>query len=101
MERRAFLAGILSTVATPWAARGQQPGKPARLGIFYGSKPDFTPDSDLVDRAFVDGLAAHGYVVGRDVVIESAAPRGGPSGTRPSRLSWSGPESTSFSQGTR
>jgi hypothetical protein len=52
MERRAILAGMLSVVATPLAAAGQPPGKPARLGILYGSKPDFTPESDPVERGF-------------------------------------------------
>src|SRR5215468_23084 len=60
------------------AADAQLPAKPARLGIMYGSKPDFTPESNPVERAFVERLAVHGYVVGRDVVIHLRSAEGKP-----------------------
>jgi hypothetical protein len=76
---RAAAFVILACLAGPPAADAQQvPAKPARLGIMYGSKPDFTPESNLVERAFVEGLAAHGYVVGRNVVIEFRSAEGKP-----------------------
>lgn len=76
---RAITTAILVCLAAPLAVDAQQtPEKPARLGIFYGSKPDFTPETNAVERAFVEGLAAHGYVVGRDVVIEFRSAEGKP-----------------------
>lgn len=79
MTRTLRAAAVLaSIVVSTLGAHAQSPTKPARLGIMYGSKPDFTPESNPVERAFVEGLAAHGYVVGRDVVIEFRSAEGKP-----------------------
>jgi hypothetical protein len=50
MDRRAFVAGTVALLAASLAAEAQQVGKPARLGIIYGSKPDFTPESNVASE---------------------------------------------------
>jgi ABC-type uncharacterized transport system substrate-binding protein len=54
---------------TPLAAEAQPAGKVWRIGVLYASV-GFYPDTEPLDRAFVQGLREHGYVVGRDLVIE-------------------------------
>jgi putative ABC transport system substrate-binding protein len=58
------------SLTAPLAVGAQQPAKPARLRILYGSTPAFDPVSDTSDRAIVQGLRENGYVVGQNVVIE-------------------------------
>src|SRR5262245_45372483 len=70
MDRRALFAGTLALLATPVAAGAQQPTKATRLGILYGSTPAFDPVSDTYDKAIVQGLQDHGYVVGQNVMVE-------------------------------
>jgi putative ABC transport system substrate-binding protein len=63
-------AAILALLAAPLAADAQQPaGKAYRIGILYGST-GFDPDADPTERALIDGLREHGYVVGQNLVIE-------------------------------
>ena len=63
-------AAILALLAAPLAADAQQPaGKVYRIGILYGST-GFDPDADPTERALIDGLREHGYVVGQNLVIE-------------------------------
>src|SRR5687767_12543091 len=61
--RRAFLTGSLAVLAAPLAAEAQQPAKVPRIG-FLG-----TPGTPMRE-SFLQGLRDHGYVEGRNVVIE-------------------------------
>ena len=66
MKRRTFIAGLGSAVAWPVVARAQQPTIP-----MIGWLASRTPQSDaLLLRAFHQGLAAQGYVEGRNVTVE-------------------------------
>jgi putative ABC transport system substrate-binding protein len=66
MRRRAFIAGLGSTVAWPLAARAQQSRIPT-IGVLYS-----TSASEWADRitAFGRGLGETGFVEGRTVSIE-------------------------------
>jgi ABC-type uncharacterized transport system substrate-binding protein len=64
-----LVALTLSLLAAALAAQAQPAGKVWRIGVLYASV-GFYPDVEPVDRAFVQGLREHGYVVGRDLVIE-------------------------------
>jgi putative ABC transport system substrate-binding protein len=68
MERRTFLAGTGAVLlAAPLAAKAQQAGKVARIGVL-GTKSE----------AFLQGLRDLGYVEGRNVVIEYRLDEGKP-----------------------
>ena len=71
MRRREFIAGLGSAAAWPLAARAQQPAVPVIgwLDEVPGTMKRLLP-------LFSQGLAETGYVVGRNVTIES--PRGRP-----------------------
>jgi putative ABC transport system substrate-binding protein len=64
MKRREFIAGLGGAVVWPLAARAQQPALPVVGYIDPGP-----PERDLV-AAFRAGLGEHGYVDGRNVVVE-------------------------------
>jgi putative ABC transport system substrate-binding protein len=66
MKRRDFIT-LLGGAASAWplAARGQQRGKPARLGYLSAGSP---PDNNF--ESFLAGMRALGYGEGRDFVIE-------------------------------
>src|SRR5271168_4471059 len=64
MRRRDFIAGLGSVAAWPVAARAQQPAMPV-IG-FLGP----VPINERVLRAFTQGLAENGYLLGRNVTIE-------------------------------
>jgi putative ABC transport system substrate-binding protein len=67
MNRRALLAGCVVLVATPFAAESQQAGKVYRIGtLTRGGREAAGP----YNRALEDGLAALGWVEGRNVVFE-------------------------------
>jgi len=63
-DRRAFIATLLGALAAP-ALRAQPNRPPVRLGFLRV----VAPSKVLVD-AFEQGLRDHGYVPGRDVVID-------------------------------
>ena len=70
MTRRNFvtlLGGAAASVAWPKAARAQQPGKIARLGLLR-----LGPAASFAERveALRAGLRELGYVEGRNLVIE-------------------------------
>ena len=66
MRRREFIAGLGGAAAWPLSARAQQPATPV-----IGWLASRTPQSDaLLLRAFHQGLAAQGYVEGRNVKVE-------------------------------
>lgn len=63
LTRRAALA---LAVLFPWHGRAQTPNKPWRIG-YLGPSAETAPQ---LLKAFRDGLAALGYVEGRNIVIE-------------------------------
>jgi putative ABC transport system substrate-binding protein len=64
------LTAFGSIVLAPSAGAAPLPGKVLRLGILDALAPRFDPDSNAVHRALLDGLRAHGYAVGRNVMLE-------------------------------
>jgi putative tryptophan/tyrosine transport system substrate-binding protein len=66
MRRREFISLIGGAAAWPLAARAQQPGVPV-IGYLSGLSPAGFPSYQAAFRA---GLAATGYVEGRNVAIE-------------------------------
>jgi ABC-type uncharacterized transport system substrate-binding protein len=66
MRRREFIAGLAGAAAWPLAARPQQATMPVIGYLSFG-----TPSGGVGGvTAFLQGLAAAGYVEGRDVAIE-------------------------------
>ena len=65
MKRREFIALIGAGAAWPFAARGEQRGKPARIGYLSASSP---PDNNFA--SFLAGMRALGYAEDRDFVVE-------------------------------
>jgi len=73
MKRRKFLAGIGAAAVWPLAARAQQPGKSATIGLLASS----TAAAERPRRvAFVARLAELGWVEGRNLTIEYRAADG-------------------------
>jgi putative ABC transport system substrate-binding protein len=66
MRRREFIAGLAGTAASPLAARAQQATMPVIGYLSFGTPRDGVGGV----TAFLEGLAAAGYVEGRDVAIE-------------------------------
>jgi putative tryptophan/tyrosine transport system substrate-binding protein len=66
MRRREFITAIGSAAALPLAARAQQPAVPV-IGLLDLGPP--RPDANDI-TAFRQGLAAAGFVEGRNVLIE-------------------------------
>ena len=67
MRRRDFIATLGAAVAWPVVVRAQQPGKVWRIGFLSGASRSAV--SGLYE-AFVQGMREHGYVDGKDYVIE-------------------------------
>jgi putative ABC transport system substrate-binding protein len=67
MRRRRILAGLLLTLAAPFAAQAQQAGKVSRIGyLSYGTA---TTNAGL-RKAFTDGLRDHGWIEDKNIAIE-------------------------------
>jgi putative tryptophan/tyrosine transport system substrate-binding protein len=66
MQRREFIAALAAVATLPVGARAQQATIPAIGYLSFGTPAE---EVDGV-RAFLQGLAAAGYVEGRDVAIE-------------------------------
>ena len=65
MDRRVFLAA-LGLLGAPLAAEAQQAGKVPQIGWLGNDPVSSTP----LREAFRQGLRDHGYVEGRNLVIE-------------------------------
>ena len=66
MRRREFIALMGASVASPFAALAQQPGRTYRLGCLLASPPN-----DYV--AFFDGLRRRGFTEGQNLTVEYRA----------------------------
>jgi len=70
MRRRDFIIGIAgSTTAWPLAARGQQTEQIRRIGVLLPWAAD-DQQAQANDAAFLQGMEALGWVVGRNLQIE-------------------------------
>jgi putative ABC transport system substrate-binding protein len=69
MRRRQFITLLGGAVAWPVAARGQQPGRRRRIGVF-ANLPEDDPESLLSIAAFAQGLASLGWIIGRSAQID-------------------------------
>lgn len=72
MDRRRFLLATLAgVVAAPLGVEAQQPARPATIGVLASIQL-----TEAVQGAIRDGLREHGYVEGRNIVIEWRAAEG-------------------------
>ena len=70
MNRRTFLGTLAGgLLAAPLAAGAQPPEKVARIA-YLGTAPPTTPNLQRIWDAFLSELSDHGYVEGRNLVIE-------------------------------
>src|SRR5437870_12286146 len=77
MERRRFTIGLALIVLTaPLAAEAQQAKDHRPRTVFLWPYRDIVRAEDPVWRALREGLAAAGYVVGRDAVFELRSTEG-------------------------
>ena len=60
---------VLALLAAPLVAEAQPAAKIYRIGLLYGFA-GFDPSADPTERALVDSLREHGYVIGQNLVIE-------------------------------
>ena len=67
MDRRRFLGALAGLLAAPLTAEGQQAGRVYRIAFLGASS--YALESELV-AAFRQGLRDHGYIEGRNIVIE-------------------------------
>ena len=69
MKRRTFIAGLGSSAAWPVVARAQQPGRVRRIGLLmrYG---ETDPEGKVWLPAFIRGLAALGWIDGRNLLMD-------------------------------
>jgi putative ABC transport system substrate-binding protein len=95
MDRRVF-AGALITL--PLAGRAQPATSVKRLGYVAANTPSI---SDRFLAAFRQGLADHGWVEGRNVVIEARYADGQPDRVAPIVAEWCGRKWTSSFQHRR
>jgi putative tryptophan/tyrosine transport system substrate-binding protein len=65
----ALLGLTLALLAAPLAADAQPAGRVYRIGLLYGAT-GFDPSADPTERALVEGMREHGYVIGQNLVIE-------------------------------
>src|ERR671922_1202922 len=65
MKRRKFITLVGGAAAWPLAARAQQRERMRRIGLLLPGAPP-----DRWDEAFRQGLRTHGYVEGRNILLE-------------------------------
>ena len=70
MKRRAFLAALGGAAAMPLAARAQQPERMRRIGILMPASSDDL-DFQAWIGAFLQGLQQAGWIIGRNVRIDT------------------------------
>ena len=68
MKRREFFAYVGGAAAWPRAARAQEPGKTYRVGLLSTGGAFSLADDRR--KAILDGLAAQGFVEGRNLIFE-------------------------------
>jgi len=68
MRRREFIALMGASVAWPFAAMAQEPGRLYRVGLLWAA----TPESPVV-VAFLDETARHDFVVGKNLTVDYRA----------------------------
>jgi putative tryptophan/tyrosine transport system substrate-binding protein len=76
IDRRAFIVGSVAALAAPLAAGAQPPTKslPGRIAFLCSDSCTSLPSTQFPrDQAFVRGLERTGYVLGRDIQIDSSA----------------------------
>src|SRR5215467_10265276 len=69
MRRRDFLAGLGVTAASPFAARGQEPERPRRVGVLIFSAEN-DPVTAIRTTALRDGLQKLGWTEGVNLQID-------------------------------
>jgi putative tryptophan/tyrosine transport system substrate-binding protein len=75
MRRRDFISLVGGAAALPLAARAQQPGDSARVGLLWpGDAPPVSPRME----SFRQGLRTLGFVDGQNIAIELRYAQGGP-----------------------
>jgi putative ABC transport system substrate-binding protein len=72
MQRRDFIAAFAGAAVCSIGARAQQPKKVARIG-FLGTAPLDSPEGRTNLNAFHRGLREHGYIDGKNVIVEVRA----------------------------
>ena len=80
MKRREFISLISGAVASPLAARAQQPAKMKRIAIVSGATPvaNMVASNSQFYRAFFDGLSSLGFVEGKNLIVERYSAEGQP-----------------------
>jgi putative ABC transport system substrate-binding protein len=78
ITRRVFVGTVAGGLLAAPVAAEAPPGKVLRLGLLSGISPKFDPASNPVDRALLDGLRAHGYELGRNIMLEFRSAQGNP-----------------------
>jgi putative tryptophan/tyrosine transport system substrate-binding protein len=79
MRLTARVAAVVLVLASAIVAAAEPPsGKVLRIGILTPISPSFDPAKNAWDGAFTEGLREHGYVIGRNVVIEHRSAAGQP-----------------------
>jgi len=76
MDRRAFVAGAVSVLATPLAAGAQVPEKIPRIGILTEVPSVAETVRSPAYIAFLRGLGELGYVEGRNILLELRSAEG-------------------------
>jgi putative ABC transport system substrate-binding protein len=69
MRRRDFIIGVGGTMVSPLAGRAQQPGRTYRVGLL-ATGGTFGP-GDERRKTLLEGLAARGFVDGRNLVFDA------------------------------
>jgi len=72
MKRREFIAGLAVAAILPRAARGQQPSNMKRIAIVSSAVKvaDMRLEGAAFFRAFFEELSRHGFIEGRNLVVE-------------------------------
>src|ERR1051326_6373034 len=72
------VACAVAFLATSFVVEAQQTKKVARVGVLHPIEHSFDVSASAFDRALVEGLREHGWVIGRDFEIEFRGADGHP-----------------------